>query len=427
MKRFYSKVEKILSVDRSGLINKKYQEKTPIHKEHETEVGKIIKSKIHSIGPLSVATFMNEALLNPKYGYYYKDDNKIFGKTGDFITNPEISNLYGQFLLIWIYKEWENLGKPKEFNLIELGPGSGTLMKDILDSLKKFKDLEDCLKMIHFIDVSPNLIKKQIKKLLNIEPEIDFTRQEKVIYSNSKFCWNPSFNDIESDKPFILIAHEFFDALPIYQFYYTERGWREVLIDVDDSDDTSLHFKYVLAPGDSFASKGLIQLIDTPLKVGNKCELSPVSLGIIEHIYNKMMTNGGSALIIDYGYENFKEFTLQGIRNHKFVNELSSPGIVDLSVHVNFNHFKIFLSKQGNFELIKEIGNIHIHGTTLQSDFLIELDFDSKFSLLLQDAKNEKEVEHLIWIYNKFIHDLGQTFRFFNFSTHSKLPIGFHE
>lgn len=418
MKRFFSsqKFEKILSVDRSGLINKSYSEKQPLTKERETEVGKILKSKIQTIGPLSVSSFMNECLVNPKYGYYYKKDNTIFGKSGDFITNPEISGIYGQLLCVWIYKEWENLGKPSKFNIIELGPGNGTLMKDILNTSKNFKDFKNCLNNIHLIDISPNLISKQIKTILNQDIEIDLKNQEKIIHSSNNIFWNSSLEDIPNDVPFILIAHEFFDALPAFQFYYTEKGWKEVLIDVDDSNDNEFHFKYVLAPGDTFASKGLSHLIDSPLKVGNKCELSPISLGIVENIYNKMKkSNGGSVLIIDYGNEEFNKFTLQGIQNHKFVNELSLPGEVDLSIHVNFGHIK---------KLLSPFKDVKVFGTSLQSDFLYEMGIDAKMSLLLQNSKDE-DVENIIWGYNKLVNELGLRFKFLNFSTHFKEPIGF--
>jgi NADH dehydrogenase [ubiquinone] 1 alpha subcomplex assembly factor 7 len=241
---------------------------------------KYLKSKIISLGPLSVASFMNEALLNAEHGYYYKErskDKDIFGSKGDFITNPEISQIYSELIGIWTMTQWKNLGKPEKFRLVELGPGKGTLMNDLIKTCSKYEEFKKSIQGIHLIDASPNLMKQQIKKICEIELNsvLDLNAQEIFKSSSRGFNvhWNGSIEDIPNDVPCIFIAHEFFDALPVYQFEFTTRGWSEILIDFDDSSDTEYHFKYVLAPAPSIALRTLQHLIDVPEEIGNRIEV----------------------------------------------------------------------------------------------------------------------------------------------------------
>eukprot|EP01080_Neovahlkampfia_damariscottae_P000886 gene886-9797_t len=395
-------------------------------KEKETFLTKHLKSKIISLGPLSVASFMNEALLNPEHGYYYKERNKekdIFGEKGDFITNPEISQIYSELIGIWTYTQWKNLGKPKKFRLVELGPGKGTLMHDIIRTSSKYNDFKDSLERIHLIDASPNLMKQQIKKLCDIEiSSILDTNQQEIFSSSSNGCkisWHGSLEDVPNDIPNIIIAHEFFDALPVYQFEYTKRGWSEVLVDFDDSKDSPYHFKYVLAPAPSIALRTLQHLIDEPEEIGKRVELCPAANGVIDEISSRINEKGGSALIIDYGEENNMGFTLRGIKNHKFEFELSSPGNVDLSVMVNFESLKKNLANK----------NVDVFGSIKQSDFLYQMGIDARMAILLKNPHmNDKTTKNLIDSYEKLTSDeeMGSIFKMICISTKGSLnPPGF--
>jgi len=251
-------------------------------KEKETFLTKYLKSKIISLGPLSVASFMNESLLNPEYGYYYKERSKekdIFGEKGDFITNPEISQIYSELIGIWTITQWKNLGEPKKFRIIELGPGKGTLMKDLIKTSSKYDNFKNSIESIHLIDASPNLMKQQIKNICDIDVKSNLDTNTNEIFksttkSGTKISWHGSLEDVPNDIPTIIIAHEFFDALPVYQFEYTKRGWSEVLIDFDDSNESEYHFKYVLAPSPSIALRTLQHLIDQPEEVGTRIEVN---------------------------------------------------------------------------------------------------------------------------------------------------------
>ena len=167
----------------------------------------VLKKRISNFGPISISDFILEANLNPKFGYY--NNNLPFGETKDYLTSPEISQMFGELVGLWSIDCWEKMGQPKKFNLVELGPGSGILMKDFLRVIKlNSKFVEKCNKIFLF-EVSPFLRKIQKKNLKKIDNKL-----------LKKIKWIKSLNEL-SEIPFILIANEFFDALPIFfKFFF---------------------------------------------------------------------------------------------------------------------------------------------------------------------------------------------------------------
>ena len=213
---------KIVSIDTSALITETY-DKTVV-KDNETPMIKHLKNKIKGAGPISVSSFMQESLLNPIYGYYYTakqptlgssgiPGQKVIGREGDFVTSPEITSVFSEMIGLWCVSMWEKLGKPKALEIIELGPGKGTLMHDLLDSVKRsnshlLKSFIQSLKKVTLIEASDALKEVQKEKLKSFMDTIEFHWENRF----------EKYTDITGDIPVLIIAHEFFDALPVYHF-----------------------------------------------------------------------------------------------------------------------------------------------------------------------------------------------------------------
>ena len=185
------------------------------------ELEQKIINLINEGGALTVAQFMELALTDEEYGYYRKKDP--FADGGDFITSPEISQMFGELVGAWIAAQWGNSSKPSDFAIVELGAGRGTLMSDILRATSKIKEFQN--PEIHIIEINDTLKSLQARRL------------EK--HSNN-ISWHDDINNLP-EKPIFLVANEFFDALPIHQFKKTEKGWREKLLTIDN--DGNLKFK----------------------------------------------------------------------------------------------------------------------------------------------------------------------------------------
>jgi len=276
-----------------------------------TPLEKHLKRRIALEGPMTVAGFMAEALTHPQHGYYVTRDP--LGAAGDFITAPEISQVFGELVGLWLAEAWRQSGSPTTANLVELGPGRGTLMADILRVAKMMPGFEQAVS-VHLVEASPPLRGKQREAL-----------------GDRAVTWHDSLETVP-DGPTFLIANEFFDALPIHQLMRTEEGWRERVVAVQD-DDTLI---FGLSPGAS----PLVSLVPPDVrdsaKPGEIFELSPVSIAIMRQICSRIST-GGAALIIDYGHpESATGDTLQAVSNHEFADILAAPGSADITAHVDF-------------------------------------------------------------------------------------------
>jgi len=267
-------------------------------------LGNRIVKLIETQGPLSVAQFMTIALLDPEAGYYATRDP--FGARGDFVTAPEVSQMFGELVGLWCVQAWLDQEKPKGAQLVELGPGRGTLMADALRAAKLARDFVKNVDVV-LVEASATLRGLQRERLK------DFT-----------VIWKDRFE--ADERPTFLIANEFFDALPIRQFVHTERGWCERMIVVDNGK-----LAFALSPVPSNV------VIEGDAPYGGVYETSPASLALAEDIGRTIARRSGAALIIDYGYERpgFGE-TLQAVGRHQFKDLLEKPGAVDLSAHVDF-------------------------------------------------------------------------------------------
>lgn len=264
-------------------------------------------TRIARTGPMTLAEFMTECLLHPKHGYYTTRDP--LGAAGDFTTAPEISQMFGELLGLWLAQVWMDQGAPSPFLLAELGPGRGTLMADVLRATRAVPGFHDAARL-HLVEVSPALRAKQAEALAG--HEITF------------------HNHLASlpDGPLFLLANEFFDALPIRQFQRGKTGWHERMIGAEDG-----RLIWGLGPESAFEMLE-DRLADTT--EGQIVEVNTPALPLAEDIGRRIATHGGAALIVDYGAAVSHGDTFQALKAHKPVDPLTCPGEADLTAHVAF-------------------------------------------------------------------------------------------
>jgi len=266
--------------------------------------------RIEAEGPLTVAAFMATALYDPAEGYYRA--REAIGRGGDFVTAPEVSQVFGELLGLWCAAAWESLGRPRPVRLIELGPGRGTLLADALRALALLPSLAEALQL-HLVEISPRLRALQERALAGRAAQ-----------------WHESLETVP-EGPCLILANEFFDALPIRQFERAPEGWRERLVGLAENGRDL-----------AFALSGLVPqalipeaLADAPL--ASVFEVSSPALSLAQALGRRVAGGPGAALIVDYGYEAPPlKGTLQAVRGHARQAPLETPGQADLSALVDF-------------------------------------------------------------------------------------------
>ena len=274
--------------------------------------------KINKKG-LPLDQFIDFALYDKVNGYYMKKNP--FGKEGDFITAPNITRLFSEIIAIWVLTFWKSIGSPKKFNLMELGAGNGEMMKVIIETLKNFPEcFNNCSFQIH---EKSELLKK--KQQLNLKSE--------------NITWIDDIK-INNSYPIVFLANEFFDALPIKQFFKKKEGWVERFVHFKEEKKA----EFIERPADI---KKIEQNLNFDIsKEQEIIEYSPGSFEYLKHVCNLIKEYDGGILIIDYGYLNFKMHeTLQAIKNHKHSNILEDIGDSDITYNINFNLFKTFINQ----------------------------------------------------------------------------------
>ena len=275
--------------------------------------------KINRESSLPLDKFIEFALYDKDTGYYMKKNP--FGKEGDFITAPNITRLFSEIIAIWVITFWKSIGSPKKFNLLELGAGNGEMMKVIKATLKNFPEcFNNCSFLIH-------------------ERSTFLTKQQQQNLKSEKITWIQNIKKIDS-HPTIFLANEFFDALPIKQFFKKKEGWVERFVELNELSTA----KFKEQPTN-------VKKIEQNLKFKisnnqNIIEYSPDSFEYLKDICNTIVKNDGGILIIDYGYLNSKMHeTLQAVNNHKYSNVLEDIGNSDITYNINFNLFKKFIDQ----------------------------------------------------------------------------------
>ena len=263
--------------------------------------------RIAAQGPITVAEYMAECLLNPEHGYYATRDP--FGAAGDFTTAPEISQMFGELIGLALAQAWQDQGAPSPFLMAELGPGRGTLMADALRAADKAPGFAKAAR-IHLVEASATLRKVQEQTL-----------------AGRDVTWVDTVQDLP-DGPLFLVANEFFDALPIRQFERATAGWAERQVGLQGGK-LAMGLAQVAARADLAH-----RLADT--RPGDVVELCAAAQPIIADIAQRIAINGGAALVIDYGGAESLGDTFQALRAHEPTDPLSAPGNADLTAHVDF-------------------------------------------------------------------------------------------
>ena len=296
------------------------------------ELGRLIARRIGLTGPISVAEFMAEALFHPRLGYYRRA--MPLGASGDFTTAPEISQIFGELLGAWLADRWLAMSRPRPVRLIELGPGRGTLMSDALRATRTVLGFHEAIEL-HLVEVNERLQALQDAKLSRYRP-----------------TWHARLEDVP-EGPTLLVANEFFDALPVRQFEKTAPGWVERMVGLEPDGET---LRLALAPG---VTPYAALLPDAP--PGAQAEISEAGRAVAATLGQRLRNDTGWALIIDYGDERAGcAASLQAVRGHREAGILERPGETDLSAHVDFS-------------ALAHAAGLPTFGPTSQGDFLLRL------------------------------------------------------
>lgn len=276
-----------------------------------TPLEQILLDRIRTDGPMTIAQYMTECLLNPQHGYYTTRDP--FGAQGDFITAPEISQMFGEMLGLCLAQTWLDQGAPSRVALAELGPGRGTLMSDILRVTARVPGFHAAAE-VHLVEASPKMRRLQAATLASLWPE-------------DRIAWHDTIDTLPP-LPLFLVANEFFDALPIRQFQRQVDGFSEMVV---GAMMDQLVIGLVPAPADPVLTA---RLGDTqPGQIVEICALAPV---IAAQIGRRIADHGGAALIVDYGDWRSQGDTLQAMERQAYASPFERPGEVDLTAHVDF-------------------------------------------------------------------------------------------
>lgn len=367
-------------------------------KEPLSDLAKEIKRHIMIQGPISIHEYMVLTTNHSRLGYYHQNRDQI-GTDGDFITSPEISQIFGEMIAVWCISVWEKMGSPEKVNLVEMGPGRGTLMKDLLRTLSRFPRLKNIFK-ISLIELSDHMKKIQGENLSQGD------------FEEIPIDWYSSLDEISAEIPILFIGQEVLDTFPIRQFQYTEKGWTEIMVDIDPTSETSNHFRFVLSSeaaesmvifkGSGHTSLDSKEQLES--KIGDRIEYNPLALSTVEKVSKLIKASKGAALFFDYGERYCQKDTLRGFRKHKEAHVLSEPGLVDITADVDFLACENIAKKNG----------VNVEKTVTQGDFLIGMGAVSRIEQLINDDNTtDEQATLLVESFKKIVHpdEMGKRFK----------------
>ena len=296
-------------------------------------------------GPIPLARYMALCLSDPDFGYY--TNREPIGAAGDFVTAPEVSQMFGELIGLWCAVTWRQLGAPAPVHLVELGPGRGTLMKDALRAIESEPEFSAALTP-HLVETGTRLRESQQQAL-----------------AGTPAVWHDDLTTLPSG-PLLLIANEFFDALPAQQFEKREYGWRERLVTYRDGA-----FHPLLAETTAALAR--------PGEIGDVFEVAPARSRYMADIAARLNAHGGAALIIDYGHtESANGDTLQAVRAHRAQSIYAEPGLADLTSHVDFEALR------------RAATGLQTHGPVTQGSFLRSLGIEARAASLQRSATEQQ-------------------------------------
>lgn len=321
--------------------------------QRETPLALKLKERIRREGPLPISEYMGVCLGDPDYGYYR--GRPAIGAGGDFTTAPEISQIFGELIGIWAAVAWRAMGAPAEVNLVELGPGRGTMLSDALRAARVVPGFLAATR-VHLVESNALLKEAQRRMLAGTSARVQTTWHEAL---------EPG---IAGDRPTIVLANEFLDALPVRQLIYSGGCWRERCVGLDAQE------RFVLVPGDAATPEHTPT--DRPPREGDILESHPAFVEIADMLH-RWSVQPVAALFIDYGHTRtaFGD-TLQAVSRHRYASLLESPGEMDLTAHVDFAEFCRQCTEHG----------LAVDGPITQSEFLLSLGLVERLSKLMAAA-----------------------------------------
>jgi NADH dehydrogenase [ubiquinone] 1 alpha subcomplex assembly factor 7 len=306
----------------------------------------MLARQIEGSGPISVAEYMRSA----NEVYYNRADP--LGAEGDFITAPEISQMFGELVGLWLADMWMRANRPAACHYVELGPGRGTLAADALRSVAQF----DFAPPVYFVETSEILAAKQ---MVSVPSAVIIRKVE----------------DLPTDGPLLIVANEFFDALPIKQLIATHAGWRELLVARGASGT------FITVPG----THNMDHIVPAPVRnapTGSIYETAPEASGILYELTSRILKQGGALLVIDYGYSQpGLGSTLQALKSHSFADPFENPGQHDLTAHVNF-------MEMANLAVMREL---RVSGPAGQGEWLSALGINQRADFIAQNTPERAE------------------------------------
>lgn len=314
-----------------------------------TPLAEKIKALIRQTGPISVTDYFAMCLADPQFGYYRT--REPFGAAGDFITAPEISQLFGEMMGIFLLHAWQRHGMPSPVRIVEVGPGRGTMMADMLRVIHKLSPALYEAASVHLVETSERLQKIQSQTLVE---------------HKWKISWHTGFDEVPGGF-LLLAANELFDAIPIRQFVKTPEGFRERVVGLSADDELAF------LAGTASIDPKMLPAPPAGVPTGTIFETSPSREAVMAAMCERLQNNGGTAVIIDYGYMTtaFGD-TLQAMLAHQYDPPLASPGEADITSHVDFESLMLQAQAAG----------VQVNGLMYQGDFLLGLGLIERASAL---------------------------------------------
>lgn len=307
---------------------------------------------------MSVAEYMTLCLLDPVDGYYPTRDP--LGSEGDFITAPEISQMFGELLGLWVLQSWRDMGAPPRLHLVELGPGTGKMMADMVRTLK----------------LDPGLLRALSIHLVEASPALQAVQGRELSHSPAPVQWHDSLPDVP-EGPTLIIANEYLDCLPVRQLIRAGDGWRERVVTLDQ---TAMGER--LAFAQSTSGPGNLAIPEIAANEGDLLELRPATAQLVDQLATRFRTHPGRALFIDYGPAQTElGDTLQALKRHEKVDPLDMPGDADLTARVDF----------GQLAHEARAADLNVHGPVTQAALLSRLGLEVRASALARANPEGKD------------------------------------
>lgn len=278
-----------------------------------TRLERRIAELIATAGPIPVSDYMALCLFDPDSGYY--TTREPFGPLGDFVTAPEVSQMFGELVAVWLYQAWTALGRPLPVTLAEIGPGRGTLMKDMLRTLGR---------------LDPAFVREAGFAMVETSPRLAAAQERTLAAAPTPISWHETVASLP-ERPLLIVGNELFDAVPIRQFVRTASGWRERMVGLDGGG------RLAFFAGAASLDPALLPAGAATAPEGAIVEFAPARSALMDQIAARIAGHGGAGLFVDYGYlEPGVGDTLQALRGHRYEDALAGPGEADLTAHVDF-------------------------------------------------------------------------------------------